>query len=234
MQNGGGCCYEHDSTLPWAVPESCTSEGISTSALTGVSWDITIANNLWAAACEGPSTRCLACQRQQAASCEASLPEHLPSCWAAPGAEWHQHSNLLHHVLTQTPGMMFKQTVYGVFMKQNKKLCCDNHFWAKVNTSSTQWVWLKKNSVCFLLWPCYFYHQRAGGSHPHLLRLVLPICARLCRSPELEWTGETKTSHKAWLLAGQKGTGESSLKMVGGISPKGGPLSALPTHRFMT
>lgn len=114
MQNGGGCCYEHDSMLPWAVPESCTSEGISTSALTGVSWDITTANNLWAAACEGPSARCLACQRQQAASCEASLPEHFPSCWAAPGAEWHQHSNLL---LTQTPGMMFKQTVYGMFMK---------------------------------------------------------------------------------------------------------------------
>lgn len=98
-------------------------------------------NNLLPAVCEGASKPCLPATGSEPPA--VRLPEQFPCCQAALAKQ--PHPQIFHTKCPNKYQEWCSSKPFTVWArKQNKTPCLDNHFWIKINTSSTHWVWLKK------------------------------------------------------------------------------------------
>lgn len=181
-------------------------------------------NNLLAAVCEGASKQCLPATGSEPPAVRRCCPS------SSHAARRPLQSSLTPQIFhTKCPNKYQEWCSSKPFTvrarKQNNTPCLDNHFWIKINTSSTRWVWLKKLM-------CSSSPDPAISVTSVLVAAILPsadlsfpsIRGSLCRFQSCSGLGKPN-GQPARLDSWQakKGNGEPSLKMAGCISPKGGP-----------
>lgn len=149
-------------------------------------------NNLSAAVCEEASKQCLPARGSEP-------PAVRPRCPSSSHAAGQPLQSCLTPQIfcTESPDKYQEWRSSKLFTvwawKQNKPPCLDNHFWIKINTSSTRWVWLKNLMCSSSSDPAISVTSVLVAAIPPSPDPSFPsVRGSLCRSPELQRTGETQ------------------------------------------